>query len=601
MTARPAWVRRTAWVRSATKVCYTGAGCTSVRPASLSVSSTKLIRLTNLLRTLLGLFAVVAIGSATLFAGSSSAAAAQATPAPRPVALTKVSLVNESSTESHFQLTLAPQANPFQALGNDPRDPALALALATRSSSAASPRGLQGLVRSIQFVQAEGVLVLHFLVNTNATISASRNGDQVIDVVVTSASAAADSGQNYSPPPAQGGQAQFYGPPVGQTGYQLVLLKYADVSEVVGLLTDATVKSNDVFIPEQPAFGSNSLTGTTYQPQQTSQAPGTSDEPLGESINASIAVDRRLNAIWLRGSPEEIAQLKAMIAMIDIPVDSVILETQMVELNESGAKNVGIDFANANGQLGVATFQSGQFIPPGIPVEGNHLSSFQFQAAVYAEIKKGNGKIVSKPRIAAQSGSTAKIITGDALPILTAITLSGVNGVSQQVQYVNVGVTLQIAPRVSADGYVTSHVYAVVSSVTGFSQGYPTISQRQAETSATVRDGDSFVIGGLTQDENINNNTKIPILGDIPIIGQAFRTDHNTRSRTELYIIVTPHVVHRVGTQALTAARQEPYDSQPVTTVPAPAGAEGASYVPLPPPADVPSGNPLDPQTQPHR
>lgn len=58
---------------------------------------------------------------------------------------------------------------------------------------------------------------------------------------------------------------------------------------------------------------------------------------------------------------------------------------------------------------------------------------------------------------------------GDALPILTAITLSGVNGVSQQVQYVNVGVTLQIAPRVSADGFVTSHVYAVVSSVTGFS------------------------------------------------------------------------------------------------------------------------------------
>ena len=189
--------------------------------------------------------------------------------------------------------------------------------------------------------------------------------------------------------------------------------------------------------------------------------------------------------------------------------------------------------------------------------------------------RKGNGRIVSKPRIAAQSGSTAKIITGDALPILTAITLSGVNGVSQQVQYVNVGVTLQIAPRVSADGFVTSHVYAVVSSVTGFSQGYPTISQRQAETSATVRDGDSFVIGGLTQDENITNKSKVPILGDIPLVGQAFRTDRNTRSRTELYIIVTPHVVHRVGTQMLTAAPPEPYGSQP--------------------PAAVPSGNPLQP------
>jgi general secretion pathway protein D len=550
--------------------------------------------LTKTLRPFFRLFAVLGMLCAAPLAGASAALAQPAAPI-RPVALTKVDLVNESATESHFRLTLQPQANPFQALANDPRDPALALALATRSSSAASPRGMQGLVRSIQFVQAEGVLVLHFLVNTNVTITASRNGDQQIDVVVSSATAAADNGPGYSPQTTQTGQAQFYGPPEGQGGYQLVLLKYADVSEVVGLLTDATTKSNDVFIPEQPSFGSNSLTGNTYQPQPASQAPGTSDEPLGESINASIAIDRRLNAIWLRGSPEEISRLKSMIAMIDIPVDSVVLETQMVELTESGSKDLGIDFTNANGQLGVATLQSGQFIPPGVPA-GNRLSSVQFQAALYAEIQKGNGRIVSKPRIAAQSGSTAKIITGDALPILTAITLSGVNGVSQQVQYVNVGVTLQIAPRVSADGYVTSHVYAVVSSVTGFSQGYPTISQRQAETSATVRDGDSFVIGGLTQDENITNKGKIPILGDIPILGEAFKTTHSTRAKTELYIIVTPHIVHRVGTQALTQARQEPYDSQPVTTVPGPVNSQYSQPYPEPPPADVPSGSPLDPR-----
>ena len=113
------------------------------------------------------------------------------------------------------------------------------------------------------------------------------------------------------------------------------------------------------------------------------------------------------------------------------------------------------------------------------------------------------------------------------------ITLSGVNGVSQQVQYVNVGVTLQIAPRVSSDGYVSSHVFCVVSSVSGYSQGYPTISQREAETSATVRDGDSFVIGGLTQEDTINSKTKVPLFGDIPLIGQAFRTDRKTRAKTE--------------------------------------------------------------------
>ena len=152
----------------------------------------------------------------------------------------------------------------------------------------------------------------------------------------------------------------------------------------------------------------------------------------------------------------------------------------------------------------------------------------------------------AKPRIAAQSGSTAKIITGDALPILTSITLSGVNGVSQQVQYVNVGVTLQIAPRVSPDGYVTSKIFGVVSSVTGFQQGYPTISQREAETSASVRDGETFVIGGLTIDNSLYNKSKVPILGDIPLIGQAFRVNKTSNNKTDLYVVITPHVVrHR--------------------------------------------------------
>jgi general secretion pathway protein D len=538
-------------------------------------------------------------------AGIASAAALQTVPVPQPVALTKVNLVGQSATEARFQLILAPHVNGFQALSTDARDPAVALAMTSRTSSAVSPRDLKGFVRGVEFVQAEGVLVLHFDVNEGATVSAIPVDDRTIDVTVTSLARQAGASTDDSlagagaPPPL---------PPIsGQEGYELVLLKYADVSEIVGLLSQgSTIKSNDLFIPREPAFGSNSLTGNTYQPGPSTQAPGSDDTPLGQPVDAGMAVDRRLNAIWLRGSPDYIARMKAMIAMIDIPLDSVILETQMVELTESGAKALGIDFANTSGQLATFSFSSGAEIPLGVPAQGcdlnnicsPHITSAAFQATLYAQIQKGNGRILSKPRIAAQSGSTAKIITGDALPILTSIALSGVNGVQQQVQYVNVGVTLQIAPRVSGDGYVSSHVYCVVSSVTGFQQGYPTISQRQAETAATVRDGDSFVIGGLTQESSINTKDKVPLLGDIPILGQAFRTDKSSRSKTELYIIVTPHIVHRVGTMALTTARQETYDARPVTTIPGPPGSQ-PPFVP-PPPANVPLGSPLEPgQTTP--
>ncbi|HEX5258745.1 MAG TPA: hypothetical protein VFW35_08190 [Sphingomicrobium sp.] len=508
--------------------------------------------------------ALVALLALLLCPAPAAAAAAQLQPQPVAAVLTTVRLISETSGESRFELSFDPKATTFAPIASQPTQPSIGFALTTRGPHAVQPSNMKGLVRSISFEQADTVLILRFGVSQAATIAGVQTGARTIEITVSNGKAKQATSTNYAD---QSPEAPF--PPAYQQpeAYALVLLKYADVSEVVGLLTDGqTVKSNDVFIPSEPAFGSNSLTGSTYQPQQQTQAPGASDEPLGQSVDATIGIDRRLNAIWLKGSPEQIEQLKQEIAAIDIPVDSVVLETQFVELTEQGLRALGIEFNNANGQLGVVTFQTGGFEP--IIGQGSHLTSVQFQAALFAQIQKGNGRIVSRPRISAQSGSTAKIITGDALPILTSIALSGVNGVSQQVQYVNVGVTLQIAPRVSGDGWVSSHVFAVVSSVTGTSQGYPTISQREAETSATVRDGDSFVIGGLTQDETISTKSKIPLLGDIPIVGEVFRSQRTTTSKTELYIIVTPRIVHRIGTSPNVVPGNAPLYSPPTPTAP---------------------------------
>jgi general secretion pathway protein D len=533
-------------------------------------------RLLRLAALILALLAIPAMAP-------QAASAQQARPRAVPASLTEVLLVSESANESKFRLAFAPRANTFAPVGSDLATPSLGLALTTRGVAAVSPPGLSGLVRQISFEQVESVLIIHFSTAAPATVKAVVVSDTTIEVTVSTGVKVARRNEVQLQ---NGPLPQASDPTPGEDGYELVMLKYADVSEIVGLLTDGqTVKSNDTFIPREPAFGSNSLTGgASYNPGPTNQYNGNDGQPLGQSVDSRIGIDRRLNAIWIKGTPEQIARTKRQIALIDQPVDSVILETEIVELTESGAKAVGIDFANANGQIAVATFQSGQYIPPGeIPTGGGHFqyprdangnggsfvggnfTSVSLQAAVYAQVSKGEGKIVSKPRIAAQSGSTAKIITGDALPILTAITLSGVNGVSQQVQYVNVGVTLQIAPRISSDGFVTSHVFCVVSSVSGFSQGYPTISQREAETSATVGDGDSFVIGGLTQDSTIKSQSKVPILGDIPLLGQAFRTDRKTKSRTELYIIVTPHVVRR---SQPTAPLSAPTAAVPTTELP---------------------------------
>lgn len=465
-------------------------------------------------------------------------------PARAPAVLTAITPLAQNAQGATFRLTFAPRANGFAQLADTPEThgkAAIALALTTRASSAAVPARLDGFVRQVSFEQADSVLIVHFATPALARAEARSTGTDSIEITV----------RPLAPPRAA--MAPHAGTPVAAPAddadatSELVMLKYADVSEVVGLLAPgAQVKSNDHFTPREPGFGSTSLTGGTYNAPIADRVEDP-DQPLGEAVDAggAIAVDRRLNAIWLKGTPERIARLKAQIATIDIPVDSVVLETELVELSESGASAVGIDFANANGQVALFSVQSAQYIPAGyVPLNGGRLGSAQLQAAISAQVSKGNGKIVSHPRIAALSGTTAKIITGDALPILTAITLSGVNGVSQQVQYVNVGVTLQIAPRVGADGGVTSHVFCVVSSVTGYSQGYPTISQREAETVASVHDGESFVIGGLTQESTLANRTKVPLLGDLPLVGRAFGTTTHSKQKTDLYIVVTPHVVH---------------------------------------------------------
>ncbi len=344
----------------------------------------------------------------------------------------------------------------------------------------------------------------------------------------------------------------------------VIPLKYADVSEIAGVLVPgANVATNDTFSPTQSNIGTSSLGGSFggnfgsgglssggFNGSGITSASSAAFNPAGglggggglaQRISDNIAIDRRLNAIILTGTPDVLAPFESMIDKLDIQVPSVMLETQIVELSDSAARNVGLD-ASPDGSGIIANASGG----PGLLVKtgGFPVGQVAFNAALYAQIQEGNGRVISKPRILAQSGQQASILTGDAIPIITQVVSTGVAAVTgSQVTYINVGVNLQIQPRVSSDGFVTSHIYSEVSSVTGYTQGVPTISQRTTSTTATVRDSDSFVIGGLLQDNELRNLSKLPYVSDIPLIGQLFKHVNTTKSQTNLYIIVTPHII----------------------------------------------------------
>jgi general secretion pathway protein D len=467
-------------------------------------------------------------------------------PSTGPIQIVAITPTDPSSTESRLVLSVNQQLPQFSVVNNDGNAAVLAFADASLAPSLLFPVGRHGLIQSMSFAQNGKILTLTITGAVPIHVAAAPLAARAVAVVITGLTPL--------------GSKSDIGPvsPVahaeGRTDdvFEIVPLKYADVSEVIGLLTaNQTIKPNDHFTPEEPAFGSAGMQGSyagaglsTPGFNQGMNLMGAATESIGQSIDDSIGIDRRLNAIILRGPAARVARMKEQIARLDVPVNSVVFETVFVELTETGARNVGLDFNNGNNQVASVAYSyaSGNF--PGVSNTARTGGvAVNMQLAIYAQIAKGNGRIISKPRIAAQSGSTAKIITGDALPILTSIALSGVNAVQQQVQYVNVGVTLQIAPRVSDDGFVTSHVFAEVSSVTGISQGYPTISQREASTSATVRDGDSFIIGGLTQESELTHHNRLPGLGDIPLLGELFKSENSNNSKTDLYIVVTPHVV----------------------------------------------------------
>jgi len=474
-----------------------------------------------------------------------------------PSVVEEVKLVTADDDQASFLLRFSPQEPQYAPVNTTPSQPQLLMRATLRSPRVPERSRFKGLVRSTSFLQSESGLLFRIETGAPARLTVEPAGPQTVQVTVTRLSDAeaigvrpiGSSAEEVTPATDLPEYVDYsYG-----DSYELVFLKYADVSEIIGLLAGEAIQPNNIFIRREPGFGSiaNINQPNYVSPQNQAQQESL---PLGQSFGNGLAIDRRLNAIWITGTPDRIERVKKQIELIDVPVDSVILETQFVELTEQGVRNLGIDLNNANGQIAVGTIETGGNLPFGLD-PNDVLPSGAIQAAIYAQVLKGEGRIVSRPRIAAQSGSTAKIITGDALPILTSIALSGVNAVSQQVQYVNVGVTLQIAPRVSGDGFVTSQIYGVVSSVTGYSQGYPTISQREAETSASVRDGETFVIGGLTQENSLSTKSKVPVLGDIPLVGNLFKVDRSTRTKTELYIVITPHIV-----------RHRRFDSRPAET-----------------------------------
>src|SRR4051794_8667038 len=164
-----------------------------------------------------------------IFAVPVQATAAQTRPQPVPVALTNVRLLSENADESRFEVGFDPTATSFAPIASEPNQPSIGFALASRGPHAVQPSGMKGLVRAISFEQADTVLILRFAVNRAANVSAIQTGGRTVEVTVSTGKTADTGYGDQVPADRAAGLPPAYIPPPGHDGYELVLLKYADV------------------------------------------------------------------------------------------------------------------------------------------------------------------------------------------------------------------------------------------------------------------------------------------------------------------------------------------------------------------------------------
>ena len=428
-----------------------------------------------------------------------------------------------------FRAVRASVAGQSVLLGGPPDDVAKAKALvALIDQPQAGVRFTQ--VYRLRFVDARSVgdLIARSFRDAQVTTDAALNALSVVATAAEhqriadalaqlDASSAATAGSN--------------GPPVQQPG---------SVDVAAGGIEVISLKAAAPGLNGAPSSSATDIATTVTQALQ------------GQAPDLRITVPPNATQLVLTGSPYAIRLAKGLIEQLDVEQKLVVLDTEILEVDESAAKNLGLSFSSP---VVSSTFSEttpvspdGGTPPPFIKFQPLTRTPLSFGLSLNLLIQTGKGRVLADPRITTISGRTATIRAGDNIAILT--TTGGGTGTvaTTQLQTFQTGVTLDITPVVNAGNFITVALHPTVNSLAGISNGIPQIATRDTQTTVAMREDETLIIGGLIQDTTTSFDTKIPLLGDLPLVGRAFRNSTLNRSRNELIITVTPHVV-TPGTQ----------------------------------------------------
>ena len=315
--------------------------------------------------------------------------------------------------------------------------------------------------------------------------------------------------------------------------------------------------------PEELAHAANlSLTGEGKRAIVSKNNDERENEGSDSDSDAQqrVLVDTATNTLLFYGTESEALAVCEIISALDREPQQVSLEARVVAVSKEAAKQLGVDWSwsslpqyprvqydrGGSWRVGERNAGTGGTSAPGIIRFGRGPEGlpyeFYYSAAIRALITEGKAKMLARPNVTTIQGREALINIGAEVPVPRVATSNNVT--TTGIEYREAGIILRYTPRVTADGNIVARVHTEVSTPVYVEdlKAYR-FQKRSADTTVRLKNGETMVIGGLIDSDESRSLSKIPFLGDLPVLGAFFRSVRTSRTETELMIFLTAHVL----------------------------------------------------------
>lgn len=318
------------------------------------------------------------------------------------------------------------------------------------------------------------------------------------------------------------------------------------------LMTDVYVQQGQFRFGGQ--FGGGGGGGQTRQ-GQSGLARGADGRQVNQrdlTNQITVIPDTNTNSLVVVTTPDNVQLLQQLLGQLDRIPEQVMIETMIVEATLDSSSKLGVEWTVAqpkvlgeNGVTGNARSDFGlQNANPALQgfrytVTGGNISNF-----INALKTDDKFEVLSTPRIFTSNNVEAEINISQSIPYVLSQREDANGNLTYNYSFQDVGIVLTVTPRITANGYVTMDVTQTANDLQGYTSfNAPIVNQRQADTTVSVKDGETIVLGGIMRTEVRANTKKLPILGDIPILGNLFKSTTRQDVKTELLVFLRPVIV----------------------------------------------------------